>query len=206
MYVESKSEPHFHTFVIVPIDIDNKKVQTNQIWSQEGEVEGAIQDGIYGMIFDNNLKKLDAYLKKITNQYPVVGMREEAIDNVRATGYTTPYYYVTVYDKKFESLYKKYLKHPNMTKKECRQTLNLEDVDPTQFLITIHLYMKDPDTKPDKKIFNMIISDIQKKEGFPPGSYSLYLNDNDVNKTTGNGTKKDTLKRSNPNYIVKSLE
>src|SRR5690625_3394370 len=41
VFVESVGEPHFYSFAIVPIDIKNKEVKTDQVWSQEGQVEGA---------------------------------------------------------------------------------------------------------------------------------------------------------------------
>src|SRR5690625_478094 len=47
VFVESVGEPHFYSFAIVPIDIKNKEVKTDQVWSQEGQVESALNSGLY---------------------------------------------------------------------------------------------------------------------------------------------------------------
>ncbi len=52
VFVESVGEPHFYTYAIVPIDVDQKEVNSENVWSQEGQVENAIITGIFAMIFD----------------------------------------------------------------------------------------------------------------------------------------------------------
>lgn len=63
VFVESIGEPHFHSYAIVPIDIDNKHIMVNDVWSQEGQVEDAIMVSIFSMIFDKELAKLNHYGK-----------------------------------------------------------------------------------------------------------------------------------------------
>src|SRR5690625_1542475 len=53
VFVESVGEPHFYSFAIVPIDLENKEVKTDQVWSQEGQIENAVQGGLYAMAFEN---------------------------------------------------------------------------------------------------------------------------------------------------------
>ena len=54
VFVESVSEPHFYTFAIVPVDVKNKEVKVDSVWSQEGQVENAIQSGLYAMLLIKN--------------------------------------------------------------------------------------------------------------------------------------------------------
>ncbi|MGE6257286.1 DUF1672 family protein [Heyndrickxia sporothermodurans] len=203
VFVESVGEPHFYTYAIVPIDVHKEKVMLSNVWSQEGQVEFAIMGGIYGMLYEQELKKLDRYLKDITSKYPVVGMRIEAIENVRATGYTTPFYYVNVFDDPFDKLYEMYLKKGDIRKKNFNIELNRSRVNPRNVTISIHLYMKEKGVVPDKDIFDKIVADLENMEDIPPASYSVYLNDNTINKISGDGTKDNTIERGDPNYIVK---
>lgn len=203
VYVESVGEQHFYTFAIVPIDVQNKKVLLDKVWSQEGEVEGAIMSGIYGMVFEDKLDKLNNYLKNFASEYPVVGMRKEAIENVSASGYRTSYYYISSSNPPFDYFYGMYIKNPATSKEEITNALSKYVVDPNNITISIHLFMKEKGVKPDKKIFDKIVSDIEGMDGFPPGSYSVYLNDNNVDKRTGQETNVRSLERAFPHYIVK---
>ena len=62
---------------------------------------------------------------------------------------------------------------------------------------------EDLDKAPDEAIFNKIISDIEKMEGIPRGSYSIILNDNLINRRRAIGTKENSLKRTAPHEIMK---
>lgn len=56
VFVESKGEPHFFTYAVVPINVKEKKVMTDQIWADEFQVENAIKGGLYHMIFSEEFK------------------------------------------------------------------------------------------------------------------------------------------------------
>lgn len=201
VFVESVGEPHFYTYAIVPIKGD--KVLTDKVWSQEGQVESAIRGGLYGILYDKELQTLNEYLEKVTIENPVVGTRIEAIENVGATGYSTPFYYITVLDESFDILYDKYIENPDTTKKTINQLINKEAVDPNMLRVTIHLYMKEKNTEPEKRMFDQIIKDIEEMEGLPPASYSIFLNDNTIDRKSADGTKENTLEKTDPDYIVK---
>ncbi|MEK5502383.1 DUF1672 family protein [Bacillus sp. FSL M8-0168] len=203
VFVESEGEPHFHTYVVVPIDVKNDKVLTDKVWSQEGQVESAINSGIYAMVFDQELGKLDNYLAKTVKQEPVVGMRQEAVNNVMASGFHTVYYYITTFDDSLDKVYLKYLKNPNKNKEEWKREIKHSKIDPESFYITIHLYMKKPNTEPNKSIFNQIVKDLENMKGLAPGQYSVFLHDNTINKKAGSNSQENTLERSDPNYIMK---
>ncbi|WP_079529591.1 DUF1672 family protein [Halobacillus hunanensis] len=206
VFVESVGEPHFYTFAVVPIDTEKGKVLTDQVWAQEGQVEAAIRGGLYGLIFEEGLQKLDNYLKEFTSKHPVVGVQEEKNENVGGAGYMTPYYYITIFGESFDPLYKMYLENPDRSKEEWVNALNEKSVNPDEYNITIQLFMEEPNVDPDKEIFNQIVSDLENMNGLPPASYSVYLNDNRIHKSSGTGTQDNSLVRSNPNYIIKDLE
>src|SRR5690625_1213560 len=73
--VESVGEPHFYSFAIVPIHLENKEVKTDQVWSQEGQVEGALRGSLYVMAFEEEFAKLDDYLEGVQEEHPIVGMK-----------------------------------------------------------------------------------------------------------------------------------
>ncbi|MFN2745974.1 DUF1672 family protein [Bacillus sp. z60-18] len=203
VFVESEGEPHFHTYAVVPIDVKAEEVLTDKVWSQEGQVESAINSGIYAMVFDQELGKLDDYLAKTAKQEPVVGMRQEAVNNVMASGFHTIYYYITTFDDSLDKVYLKYLKNPNKSKEEWKREIKHSKTDPESFYVTIHLFMEKPNTEPDKSIFDQIVKDLENMEGLAPGQYSVFLHDNTINKKAGSNSQENTLERSDPTYIMK---
>ncbi|MDA1475776.1 DUF1672 family protein [Bacillus changyiensis] len=203
VFVESEGEPHFHTYAVVPIDLETKKVLTDKVFSQEGQVEDAIKSGIYAMIFDQELKKLDDYLDKTVKKEPVIGIRQEAVNNLKTAGFTTSYYYITMADHSFDEVYLKYLKDPNKSKENWKKELKHTEMDPKSFYVTIDLYMEKPNTEPDKTIFNQIVKDIENMKGLAPGQYSVFLNDNTISKRAGSNSKDNTLERTYPKDIIK---
>ncbi|MBA4537634.1 DUF1672 family protein, partial [Bacillus aquiflavi] len=203
VFVESVGEPHFYTYAIVPVDIEEEKVLTDQVWCQEGQVEYAIMGGLYALIFEEELATLDRYLESVVEKYPVVGVRKEANENTGGSGYMTPYYYLTIFDKTFEPLYEMYITNPKRPKEEWKNALNMNELDPKMFRITIHLHMAKPNTEPDKEIFNQVILDLENMDGLSPGWYSVFLHDNNVNKKSAIATKDNSLEKSEPDYIIK---
>ena len=203
VFVESVGEPHFYTFAIVPIDVKNKKVETNRVWSQEGQVENAIQSGLYAMVFEQEFSKLDAYLEDVTLKYPVVGTPIEAVANVMGTGYSTPYYFTTPLGDIYDDLLKSYLNDPKITKQEIINLFAENDFNSNEIIISIEFYMKEGGVKPDEKIYEGILSDIKSWEGVPRGNYSLMLNDNLIDRRRGIGAKENTLDYTKKEGVVK---
>lgn len=202
VFVESIGEPHFYTFAIVPIDIKEEKVITDQVWSQEGQVEDAIMTGLFAMIFDEEIAVLDKYLEKVVSENEVTGITEEALQYVQAGGYSTPYYYIDTTSDKFNPLLEEYLKNPDKSKKEWKALFDESMYIPEDIITTVYLYMTEEGMEPDKAVFDQIVSDIENMEGLAKGSYSVILNDNLIDKRNADGTKDNTLERSYPEYIV----
>lgn len=204
VFVESVGEPHFYSFAIVPIDTESKEVKTDEVWSQDGQVEAAISGALYATSFEQEFKKLDEYFETITEKYAITGTPIEAIENVGAKGFTTPYYYLNPAGDIFDELHEFYLKNPNVNKQDIKDFLIENEFQPDDIFLTIYLYMKDSNTAPSQNIFDNIVTDIEKMEGIPRGKYSILLNDNYIDITRAIGVKQNTLERSVPNEIIKN--
>ncbi|MED4453378.1 DUF1672 family protein [Metabacillus fastidiosus] len=203
VFVESVGEPHFYTFAVIPIDLNEEEVLTDRVWSQEGEVENAIMAGVYGMIYEEEFKKLDQYLDTFVKEHPVTGIRQEALEKVAGGKFSTPYYYVNAIEYEFEALLKEYLKNPHMEKAAWKEKFKEATFNPEGLLITLDLYMSEPNIEPEETIFNKIVSDIERMEGLPSGTYSIMLNDNLILKDSAIGTKDNSLIRTKPDPIIK---
>lgn len=203
VFVESVGEPHFYTFAVVPVDIKNKKVKIDSVWSQEGQVENAIKGGLYAMAFDEKFTKLNQYLEDLTKEFPIVGTPMEAIENVMGTGFSTPYYFITPFGDIFKELLEMYINSPELTKNEIRTFLEENNFDSENVAVGIEFYMKDANTEPDEVIYEKIITEIKDMQGIPKGSYSVMLNDNLIDRKRGIGAKENTLGHFSPDKIIK---
>lgn len=203
VYVESIGEPHFYTFAIVPIDVSQKKVHTDKVWSQEGQVENAIKTALFAMVFDEEVAVLDSYLENLSKTEPITGRTKEALENVSAAGYATPFYYTNTNRKEFDILLEHYFDNPNISAVELKSIFNPEMYTANSITFTIYLYMKEENVEPDNELFNRIVSDIEEMEGLAKAAYSVLLNDNFIDKKSGVGYKENSLKRATPNNIIK---
>lgn len=203
VFVESIGELHFYTYAVVPIK--NEKILVNQVWSQKEEVDDAIRTGIYALVYDQQFKSLDNYIQRLVLKYPIIGLKQEAIENVGGNGYSTPYYYVSMTSDTVVNidLNRLYLKHSKWRKNEWKKALTNAQIDPKLVSIVVQLYMKKTVGKPNKAIMNEIVTGLKNGKAFPPGSYNIILHSNRINKATARGEEKNELKRANPNQIIK---
>ncbi|MCL1630783.1 DUF1672 domain-containing protein [Sporolactobacillus sp. CPB3-1] len=202
VFVESIGEPHFYTYAVVPIN--EQKIATDHVFSEEGQVEDAIRTGIYAMIYDREFKNLDNLLEKFVSVYPVIGLNKKAVENVGGDRYSTPYYYLSISEDAFSTdLFKEYLNHPHRNHNEWRNRTEDVEVNPKLVFITIQLYMKDLDQEPNKQVFKQLVIDIEKIKNIPPGAYTILLHDNKINKKDDNGQKQNSLERGDPKEIIK---
>ncbi|WP_169727359.1 DUF1672 family protein [Paucisalibacillus globulus] len=203
VYVESIGEPHFYTFAVVPVDSKNEVVRTDSVWSLEGEVETGITGGLYAMAYDKEFSNLDQYLEETTETYPIVGTPIVAIENVMATGYTTPYYFFSPVGDVFDKLFLEYMNNPEITADEIKDFLAKNPFDPMYVIFGIEFYMEEENSEPKQEILDSIASDIESLENIPRGEYNISLNDNYIDKKRGVGQKDNTIDRSDPNAIMK---
>ncbi|MCA0970746.1 DUF1672 domain-containing protein [Halobacillus litoralis] len=203
VFVESKGKPHFYSFAIVPIDSSNQEVLTDEVWSQEYQVEQAIMSGLYAWIKEEEFTALDQYFKKFQKNHPVVGKNIAALENVGGSYYMTPYYHVPIAGGKLEELLNQYLTDSNLSKEEWSELLGEEGINPDMVNITIQLHMDESNVEPDEEIFNEMVNDIKSMEGIPAGTYSVLLHDNQIRKSSGQNNKPNSLQKSFPDPIIK---
>ncbi|WP_260508071.1 DUF1672 domain-containing protein [Cytobacillus firmus] len=205
VFVESKGEPHFYTYAVVPIDELEKKVMTEKIWADEFQVENAIKGGLYHMIFNEEFKKLDNYLESVAADGQVTGKTEEALQNAGGQGFMAPYYFISMTDEELaiKPVYDLYINNPDESVENLRKAYDETQFDPENFFINIQYFMADEESEPNKEIFNGIVKELEEMTSIPKGSYSVFLNDNFIDKKSADGTKDNSLEQSFPDYIIK---
>lgn len=195
VYAESVGKLHFYTSAKIKIDLDKKEVQTDAISSSELDVKDSITSAIYALAFEDEFAALDYYLEKLTEDEPVVGKTQAAVDNTSGKGYQTPYYAVSLNADWKDDLYSAYLENPKRSKQDWQEKLEDEEITPKSCDIIIQLYMKKAHTRPSERIYNQVVQDIEDMEELAPGTYSIYLNDNRIDKNLGYNPRKSTLGR-----------
>src|SRR5690625_1483290 len=203
VFVESVGEPHFNTFAIVPIDLQNEEIRTDSVWSRDGQVEYAIKGGLYAMAFEEEFAKLDDYLEGVAEEYPVIGTPLDVVRNVQGYGHSTSYYFISGAGDTFKKLYEEYEKNPEITKQELEDVFKANPIESRYLNVRIDFFMQERDTEPDEEIFNQIVSDIEELEGIPTGGYGVFLHDNFIDKSRGNGRKSNTLETLANEKIMK---
>jgi Protein of unknown function (DUF1672) len=204
VFIESTGPLSFYSYAMVPIT--GGKVQPDGVWSQEGQVESAITDGLYREIFDEQFRLLDRILESTVMQGEVVGRTIESLGNVGGDGYMTPYYFISTSPLKDEAIrpvFDLYMKAPDSSLEELRNAFKEEDFNPENLRISIMLFMKEEGVQPSEKVFKQLIKDVETLDGIPKGAYSVFINDNRVHKESYEGVKDNSLERAYPNEIIK---
>lgn len=203
VFVESIGEPHFYTFAIVPIDVKNNIIHISNVRSEEGQVENAIQGGLYAMAYEKDFKNLDNILENIAEEHPVTGTPFKVIERVKGNGYTTPYYFISTLGDVFDDLFEQYMENPNMTKKELNNYFTENEFDPDTLSFGIEFYMEDQKQKPNEEVYDAIFKTIEEAPNIPKGEYYVFLNDNFIDRIRGIGKKENTIEKTVPNGIIK---
>ncbi|WP_353949109.1 DUF1672 family protein [Sporolactobacillus sp. Y61] len=181
-FVESRGEPHFHTSVIVPVDLEHQQV-TSDVWAYEGKVEGAIMTGLYVMAYEKEFKRLDQFVQSVAEKYPVTGMREEAV-TFKDSGYSTPYYYMSAFHDAFLEAYEAYMNDHQISNESLRKLIKKVPFNPDNLGIGLTFYMGKKQVS-DKQMADKIIDAFKKFKGVAPASYAIFINSNEIRKTTG---------------------
>lgn len=195
VFVESVGEPHFYSFAIVPVDVESKEVKTDEVWSEEGQVENGIEGGLYKMAFAEQFDNLDAFLEKSAQEQPITGTPQAVIQGVKGNGYTTPYYFISTFDDVFSKALDQYLENPQITSEELKRFFNKHVISSDGVSIAIEFYMADSAEEPDENVFNEIYAKLQ-DQGLPRGEYYLFLNDGFIDKKRAIGKKENTLDKT----------
>ncbi|MFE4520858.1 DUF1672 family protein [Cytobacillus firmus] len=188
VFVESKGEPHFYTYAVVPIDELERKVMTEKIWADEFQVENAIKGGLYGMIFKEEFNQLDNYFDSLAAEGQITGKTYEAIQKVGGKGFSTPYYFISIADETaIQPVYDLFMKNPDESAENLRKAFENNSFSAENLFINIQLFMADPNAKPDNKLFDRIIKDLEEMTSIPRGSYTFVLNDHFIDKQSSSG-------------------
>src|SRR5699024_12084089 len=135
---------------------------TDQVWSQEGQVEAAIQGGLYAMAFEEEFQNLEEYVEEITEDYPVVGRNIEGIANVGGNGYTTPYYSVTPFSNVFDDLLDIYIENLYMSKSELKNFFEVNEFNRVKLTKIIEILRISEEVEPDSILINRLTNNIER--------------------------------------------
>ncbi len=184
MFVESAGEPSFHTDAVIPFDIEEGNVLSENVWTQDLKVEQSIYGSLLVMTMQEEFKALDTFLKDTAQKHDLTGLRQEAVKNVKASGYATSYYYITasVSSEEIRESTETYLNNKSMDVNEVRQLVNTEAYNPEDLLITINFYMNKEGLEPDDTLLEQILEELKEVEGLPRGSYMVLIHDNLIGK------------------------
>ncbi|MGX1265417.1 hypothetical protein RKD55_003221 [Rossellomorea marisflavi] len=204
VFYESTGPLHFYATAIVPIDLKNKNVLADHVWTLEGVVERGIKGALYAYLFEDEFKELDRILGELENEEDIVGRKIEAIENVGGIGYMTPLYFLanSTDDKAIEPVYELYMKDPETPKAELRSAFNKEQFIPEDFLFSIQFYMEDPHKEPDEAILEKIVNTIVESTTIPSGNYAINLHDNYVIKHAAEGSKDNSISQKFPDEEI----
>src|SRR5690625_665214 len=203
VYVESVGDLHFYTYAIVPIDVKNKEIKFQEVWSQEGRVEDAIAGSLYAIAFEEDFSNLDKYMDGLVEDYPIIGTNIKTIENVKGNGYTTPYYFISTFDDTFKELAESYINNTNMSEEELVDILKKKSLHSDDLKIAIEFYMDEKSLDPDKEIYDKIYKDIEGMEDIPKGEYFISLHDNYVMVEVASGKKDNTIRETIRDGILK---
>lgn len=90
-----------------------------------------------------------------------------------------------------------------MTKDDIRSIFKQNMPEAKHINIGIEFYMRGKDVPPEWEILDTIVVDVQKMRGIPRGVYSIYLNDNQIDKIRGIGKKDSSLGRTTLDKVMK---
>ncbi|BCB05816.1 DUF1672 family protein [Bacillus sp. KH172YL63] len=194
--VESTGPVHFYSYAIVPINQKTKEIKSEEVRSQEDAVEEGIREGLYHLIFAEEFKNLDNYLKGIVSEKEVVGRTVESLQNVGGSGFMTPNYTITSFygDEAIQPVFDLYMRNPNTKIEDLKSAFNKESFNEEYLDINIILFMKEEKVSPSKSILEKISIDIESMELIPKGTYQIIINDNGVHKETFEGYKDNSIR------------
>jgi len=197
VFVESVGEPHFHTYAMIGIDVEERKILKDSIWTATDQVEQGLFGGLLAMIMEEEFAALDAYMEEVVTEHPLVGLRQEAVNNVWGTAYATPYYFVQpmALDEEMSRINELYFNNTNISKEELKKNFDKAAYDTRMLVITVNFYMEEKGESPDEAILDDMADKFNETEGFPGAKYTIFLHDNYINKLTANGSQDNSLKK-----------
>ncbi|WP_170289466.1 DUF1672 family protein [Metabacillus lacus] len=205
IFVESPHEPKFNTYALMPVNSKENKIYPDKIWTESGQVEQSLFGGLLAMIMEDEFAALDQYFEEFTKKHPVTGLQQEAINNVKKTGYTTSYYFIQPLSlrEEMEKINALYLENPKITIEELRKHFDKHEYNAEKLAFGINLFMSEPGLEPNEEIFEQLLNDLSNNSSLPRGANTVSLHDNNINKKTGIGHKDNTMNEGNIVPIIR---
>ncbi|MBC1737744.1 DUF1672 family protein [Listeria seeligeri] len=166
--VECEEPIQFHTSVIVSLVLNKDDVGSAR--SEEGEVEKAIVGGLYAKAYKEEFEHLDAFAEKIAKENDLLGMRDEAIDKTASEGYTSNYYFLSIFASDYPSVYNAYLENQDISAEELKILFAMDDPTSKNILIPMKFFSKE-NKLPKQKVADNLAEETRKEEGLPKGNY-----------------------------------
>ncbi|MBC6296651.1 DUF1672 family protein [Listeria sp. FSL L7-1517] len=168
--VECEEPIQFHTSVIVSLVLNKDDVGSAR--SEEGEVEKAIVGGLYAKAYETEFQHLDAFAEKIAKENDLLGMREEAIDKTASEGYTSNYYFLSIFASDYPTVYNAYLENQDISAEELKKLFAKDDFTSKDMSIPMEFYSK-KGKLPNQEVADNLAEKIQQEEGIPSGIYAV---------------------------------
>ncbi|MBC1375910.1 DUF1672 family protein [Listeria farberi] len=170
--VESEEPIQFHTYVIVGLILNKDEVGNAR--SDEGEVEKAIVGGLYAKAYEEEFKNLDVFAEKIAKENNLLGMRAEAIDKTASDGYTSNYYFLSIFALDYPSVYNAYLENPKISAEELKKLFEKDDSTSKNISIPMKFFVRG-NKLPEQGVADNLASEIKQEEGIPKGRYAVLI-------------------------------
>ncbi|EKM9527660.1 DUF1672 family protein [Listeria monocytogenes] len=170
--VESEEPIQFHTYVIVGLILNKDEVGNAR--SDEGEVEKAIVGGLYAKAYEEEFKNLDVFAEKIAKENNLLGMRAEAIDKTASDGYTSNYYFLSIFALDYPSVYNAYLENPKISAEELKKLFEKDDSTSKNISIPMKFFVRG-NNLPEQGIADNLANEIKQEEGIPKGRYAVLI-------------------------------
>lgn len=170
--VESEEPIQFHTYVIVGLILNKDEVGNAR--SDEGEVEKAIVGGLYAKAYEEEFKNLDVFAEKIAKENNLLGMRAEAIDKTASDGYTSNYYFLSIFALDYPSVYNAYLENPKISAEELKKLFEKDDPTSKNISIPMKFFVRG-NKLPEQGVADNLANEIKQEEGIPKGRYAVLI-------------------------------
>ncbi|EAF8225569.1 DUF1672 family protein [Listeria monocytogenes] len=170
--VESEEPIQFHTYVIVGLILNKDEVGNAR--SDEGEVEKAIVGGLYAKAYEEEFKNLDVFAEKIAKENNLLGMRAEAIDKTASDGYTSNYYFLSIFALDYPSVYNAYLENPKISAEELKKLFEKDDPTSKNISMPMKFFVRG-NKLPEQGVADNLANEIKQEEGIPKGRYAVLI-------------------------------
>ncbi|EPS6024147.1 DUF1672 family protein [Listeria monocytogenes] len=170
--VESEEPIQFHTYVIVGLILNKDEVGNAR--SDEGEVEKAIVGGLYAKAYEEEFKNLDVFAEKIAKENNLLGMRAEAIDKTASDGYTSNYYFLSIFALDYPSVYNAYLENPKISAEVLKKLFEKDDPTSKNISIPMKFFVRG-NKLPEQGVADNLANEIKQEEGIPKGRYAVLI-------------------------------